>query len=271
VFLLYVDESGDLGAEANHFALGAVALYESDLETMRRAIAGVVRGHLDEHLRGLELHAHDIRSGSGPWRAIARQPKDGLLRDIPRLLSRFRPRSGNPYALFGVARAPGAVPQADPMERCFEELFLRFTEMLVRHGQDSAGIVVADEAKYEKLLQPIVTGWREAGTRGGQLQRLRRLAEVPLFVDSKATRLIQMADFVAHFVNRYYNAQDATLLAMLPAFDTNGGVMHGLVHLVSQHHFCPCPPCMSRSTAAKAKAIQDRRALQPASGAAVPR
>jgi uncharacterized protein DUF3800 len=253
VILLYVDESGQLGSHTHHFALGGVAVHEADLERLRRAIAGVVRRRLDEHLRGLELHAQRIRTGSGPWGSIARQPKEALLREIPRLLGRFGSETSHPYGLFAVAQAPGAVPQADPMERCFEELFLRFTAMLVRDSQETVGIVVADEAKYEKLLQPVANSWRAVGTRGGRLQRLSRLAEVPLFADSKAARLLQMADFVAHFVYRYYNAGDKTMLSMLNAFDRDGGVIHGLVHLVPHRFFCPCPPCMSRATAAKRK------------------
>jgi hypothetical protein len=254
LILLYVDESGKLATKGEYFVLGGVAVHESDLDPLRRRIEGVVRRHLLEHQRGLELHAQSIRAGSGPWGRIPKEAKQGLLRDIPRLLGSFTSGADHPYALFGVARAPGAVPLADPMERCFEELFLRFTEMMVRHsrtGEESVGIVVADEAKYEKLLQPIVNVWREVGTRGGRLQRLRRLVEVPLFVDSKATRLIQMADFVAHAVYRNYTASDDTLLtSMVPAFDTEHDIIHGLVHLVRFHGACPCRACVSRATAA---------------------
>jgi hypothetical protein len=59
------------------------------------------------------------------------------------------------------------------------------------------GIVVADKARYESTLQPVVGQWRDIGTR---FARLTRLVEVPLFVDSKAARLVQAADLVAHAV-----------------------------------------------------------------------
>jgi hypothetical protein len=38
---------------------------------------------------------------------------------------------------------------------------------------------------------------------------------------------------------------------MLGAFDTEGGVIHGLVHLVRDYRRCPCPACVSRATAAR--------------------
>ena len=84
---------------------------------------------------------------------------------------------------FAVARAPQAVPVADPLERSFEELLLRFTQMLIRISRDGApemGLVIADQARYEGTLQPIVQRWQwTVGTRFGPLTRL---AEVPLFM-----------------------------------------------------------------------------------------
>jgi len=108
-----------------------------------------------------------------------------------------------------------------------------------------ADIVIADEAKYENVLQPIVRDWREEGTR---FKRLSRIVEVPLFVDSSATELIQVADYVAHAVYRSYHAGDDDLLArMARAFDRSDGKLHGLVHLTPDHRTCACRACMSRN------------------------
>ncbi|MGN6231165.1 MAG: DUF3800 domain-containing protein [Trinickia sp.] len=38
---------------------------------------------------------------------------------------------------------------------------------------------------------------------------MRNLAEVPLFLDSKASRLIQMADIVAYWIFRYFQSGDS--------------------------------------------------------------
>jgi len=64
--------------------------------------------------------------------------------------------------------------------------------------------------------------------------------------------MTQAADFVVHAVYRHYAAGDSSLVApMLRAFDTEGGVIHGLVHLVRDYRRCPCPACVSRATAAQ--------------------
>lgn len=250
MILLYIDESGSLDDPNDHFVVGGLAVHETDVRALNRSMDSIAARHLDEHLRHLELHAQWIRTGKGAWGRIPRQSKQGILNDVPRLLGRYGGHHGN--ALFAVARAPQAVPTADPLERTFEELLLRFTQMLIRLGRagdENLGIVIADEAKYEGILQPLVQRWRTSGTR---FARLTRLAEVPLFIDSKATRLTQAADFVAHAVYRHYAAGDSALLSpMLGSFDTDGGVLHGFVHLVRDYRRCPCPPCISRATAAR--------------------
>ncbi|HZT44657.1 MAG TPA: DUF3800 domain-containing protein [Gaiellaceae bacterium] len=250
MILLYLDESGSLDNPNEHFVVGGLAVHESDVRSLNRTIDAVARRHLAPHLQQLELHAQWIRAGKGPWGRVPRPVKESLLRDVPGVLGRLAGNHG--YALFAVARAPGAVPAADPLERSFEELLLRFTQMLIRLGRagdEQLGLVIADKAKYELVLQPVVQRWRTSGTR---FVRLTRLAEVPLFIDSRSTRLTQAADFVAHAVYRHYQAGDGSLLArMLPAFDTEGGVLHGLVHLVRDYRRCPCPACVSRVTAVR--------------------
>ena len=244
MLLLYVDESGSLDNPDDHFVVGGVAVHESQTEHVRRRVEVAVARNV--RARGLELHAQHIRTGKGPWGRIPREPRDGLLRDIPRLLGTLggRPNGG----IFAVVWSPGAVPGIDPLERSYEELLLRFTQMLVRRsnaGDIEYGLVVADRAKYEGIVQPIVERWRDTGTR---FARLRRLSEVPLFIDSAASRLVQLADFVAHGVYRQYHAGDASLFGpLLPAFDNQNGVMHGLVHLTPRHRTCPCPACVTRA------------------------
>ncbi len=272
MILLYLDESGSLDNPNEHFVVGGLAIHEADLAVLRRRIEIIVKRNLLEHQQKWELHAQPMRTGHGPWGVLPQANKQALLREIPALLGGFKSPHGHPYGLFATVKAPNAVPNADPLERTFEEVLLRFHEMLIRTGtrtEPQMGIVVADEAKYEKILQPLVERWRDVGTRQGLLKRLARLVEVPLFVDSRATRLIQMADFVAHAVFRSYNTGDDSLFTpLLAGFDTREGVLHGLVHLTPRIRSCPCPACVSRRTAAEIHAT--RRSTQVASSPKAP-
>jgi hypothetical protein len=118
---------------------------DGEIRAITRLVERDMARHLDEHLRGIELHAQHIRKGKGPWRSVPPRVKSGVLQSVSETLGRFSAPQG--CALFGVVRAPGAVPSARPLERCFEELFLRFTLMLRRieaSPGEEMGLVIAD-------------------------------------------------------------------------------------------------------------------------------
>jgi Protein of unknown function (DUF3800) len=58
---------------------------------------------------------------------------------------------------------------------------------------------------------------------------LTSLIKVPLFLDSKASRLIQLADLIAYAVFRHFEKGDNRFFPIIePRFDSEGGVVHGL-------------------------------------------
>ena len=86
--------------------------------------------------------------------------------------------------------------------------------------------------------------FRSLGTQWGVV---RNLAETPLFVDSRASRCVQLADHVAYAVFRRYHAGDTSYFDLIaPRFDTHENVMHGLSHKQTKDPNCMCPACMSR-------------------------
>jgi len=142
-------------------------------------------------------------------------------------------------------------PHHDPFERAYEDFFARcngFLGRLASRGDRHRCIAIADRSRLEPFVQRFMRSWREEGaSTGAAIGPMTAYAEVPLFVDSAASRLVQLADFVAHWVYRAYEAGDAGVLdRMLPAFDADGGRKHGLVHLVGRYRECQCAARMSR-------------------------
>lgn len=83
------------------------------------------------------------------------------------------------------------------------------------------------------------------GTRWGNL---RNLAETPLFVDSPASRLIQIADLLTWAVWRRYEQGDARYFDRVAGrFDAEGGVIHGLIHFEPQAEEGVYPAYQSRT------------------------
>ena len=59
--------------------------------------------------------------------------------------------------------------------------------------------------------------------------RTNNYAEVPVFLDSRASRLIQLADLVAFSLYRNFEHNDSSFYDVIEnCFDTYGGVVHGL-------------------------------------------
>lgn len=109
-------------------------------------------------------------------------------------------------------------------------------------------MMLLDQSAYETPLQTLARDFRRLGTRWGGVHQI---AEVPVFVNSAASRLVQMADHVAYATFRRYHAKDAQYFDIIcPKFDSVDNVVHGLSHKNLEIHNCMCPACLSRRVSA---------------------
>jgi hypothetical protein len=157
------------------------------------------------------------------------------------------------HAYPGIVIFAGAIhkksfPSDDPFMKAFEDLSSRFDMFLQRnlandYGQK--GLIILDKSSHENILQNLATTFRERGNRWGNY--LRNICEVPLFIDSKASRIIQLADHISYAVFRRYNAGDLTYFNCIEGrFDQNDGIIHGLTHWQTYNPRCTCPACITR-------------------------
>ena len=109
--------------------------------------------------------------------------------------------------LFGIPMHKASFASDHPMQKSCEEMaghFDRYLENLEiekpQYGKQR-GLMIFDQSKHEKTVQALMAQYR---TTGASFGRIKRLAEVPLFTDSKITRMLQLADFVAYAIFRYY-------------------------------------------------------------------
>ena len=97
--------------------------------------------------------------------------------------------------------------------------------------------------------QPVPRSMRydEFRTLGTRWKVIRNIPEVPLFVDSHASRAVQLADHIAYAVYRRYEAKDTSFLDVIASrFDEEGGVIHGLAHKQTIDPDCRCLACATR-------------------------
>lgn len=248
--LLYVDDSGSVGnATEEYFILGGVAVFERGIYHVIQALDKVVTDfNLGGNALDVELHGTDIYNGrSDPWRSIKRAEREKMIAAALAVVKAQR----SALRLFGVAVSKAQIAPRDPVEFAFEEICNRFNLFLARSnnreshsGNAQRGLVIMDEMRHEQPLQSLARHFRVNGTRWGAL---RNMAEVPLFVDSRASRLVQLADLVAYALWRKYAHQDGRFFdPLIPFFDSEGGVIHGLVHHKPRSLQCYCPACLTR-------------------------
>lgn len=68
-----------------------------------------------------------------------------------------------------------------------------------RRGDTQRGMIIFDKSTKETTIQGLAREFKAIGHQWGVL---RNMAEVPSFMDSRASRLIQLADLVAYSVFR---------------------------------------------------------------------
>jgi hypothetical protein len=247
MYLLYIDESGNPDDPADrYFVIGGVAVFERVTFYLSRDLERLQ----DTRLPGVppvEFHAAPIRSGTGFWRPIDLAVRNQLLDDIGQTIARAN-QSG--LSLFAaIVEKDAHVHGEDAVKLATEQVCKRFDTFLTRrfkeHDDPQRGLIIFAESHYQKRAKVWVRGFRELGTQWGILNNL---SDIPSFARTKETRLLQLADFVAHAVFLLYERRNPTLAKMvIDRMDQKDGVLHGLVHCSNtKGRTCDCPACFSR-------------------------
>lgn len=136
----------------------------------------------------------------------------------------------------------------DAVARATEDVCRRFDLLLQRHYHDfddpQRGLIIFSEGRFDARTRIWVRGFHQRGTTWGAINNL---ADIPYFASPVESRLLQLADLVAHAVWLLYEKRNASLVrSLLPHFDCHDGVLHGLAHIRARQDPCDCPACLSR-------------------------
>ena len=243
--LLYLDDSGSAdNPNEEYLVLGGVSVFEAQAHWFTQQLDNLAQTIDPSDPHGVEFHASEIFGRRNhPWRGMDRDEAQGIIKAVLTILR----DSYDSARVFACAVHKASYPDRDPMELAFEDLCSRFDMYLNRlrgAGDRQRGLLILDESAHMTTLQRMAREFRTLGTRWGVI---RNLADTPLFIDSRASRLVQVADHVAYAVFRRYNARDANYMDIMSAkFDTVDGVLHGLSHKQRHDARCMCIACLSR-------------------------
>ncbi|MCG3198834.1 MAG: hypothetical protein GHCLOJNM_03341 [bacterium] len=247
MYLLYLDESGNENDPKDRcFVLGGIALFERQTYFLTREIEELHKRHFPGR-QPVHFHASEIRSGRDFWRKVQPETRERVLADLCTLVERS-PSKGR--ALFAaVVEKSDVLYGEDAVEKATEEICRRFDIFLQRHyhhrNEAQRGLIIFSEGRFDARAKIWVRGFHQRGTRWGAINNL---ADIPYFAPMRESRLLQVADLVAHSIWLLYERRDPSLAKrLMKSFDSTDGILHGLVHVRSDpESVCECPACHSR-------------------------
>ena len=204
--LLYLDESGDpYDPNTNFFVLAGVAVFERSTHWLESQIDPIAARFNPQDPSAIEFHGSPMFSGKDDWTGLPPTTRVQALVDVLSLLQLPQLK----LRVFACVIEKSTMSRDKILETAFEAVAHQFDQYLAdmwgRKRDAQRGLVICDKASYEQKLQALSSLFKR---QGHQLGRLRNFAEVPLFLDSRASRLIQMADLVAYWIFRYHQSKD---------------------------------------------------------------
>lgn len=223
--LLYIDESGDPhDPNLEWFVLAGYSIFERHTWHLAQEL-GRIAAEIEERVgQRVELHASELRSRRN-FPEYSREERDDLLLRSLQVVS-----DCHSVRVFVVAIQKGSLDLEDPLEYAIEQMAHRFDNSLRRffltRSDRQRGVIIFDNKPGQKDIQNRLDLYR---TEGHAYGTLRNLAEVPFFLDSKASRLMQAADLVAYAAFRHYQSSDSRFWDVIKQrVDAADGVEHGL-------------------------------------------
>ena len=243
--LLYLDDAGSAdNKNEQYIVLGGLSVFEAQASFLTNELDQLAESISPANPQDVEFHASEIFARrEHPWNKMSKEEAQGVIKAVLQVIA----KSYDSACVFACAIHKASYPNTDLIEHSFEDLCSRFDRYLARlrlDGGRQRGLIILDESSHETTLQNLTKDFRTLGTKWGVI---RNLADTPFFVNSKASRIVQLADHVAYAVFRRYNASDTQYFDFIASkFDSAEGVVHGLVHKQTINPNCMCPGSLSR-------------------------
>jgi hypothetical protein len=226
MYLLYSDESGTYrDPNQGYFVLAGFCVFERQGYWISQELEKIAARFDPADSANVELHGNPMKTGKGIYRRFPPTDRITAMKDALKIFADSHPSN----RIFVIAVRKTVISPLDPVEFAFEQLASRFDQYLGRlHRENDTqrGIIIFDKSTYETTIQSLATDFRTVGHKWGVLYNL---SEVPLFLDSRASRLIQLADLIAYSAFQKFEHGDDQFYSIVESkIDADGGIVHGL-------------------------------------------
>lgn len=249
MYLLYLDESGDANSwnSQQHFVLAGCAVFESAIWRIAEEFDRIEQNYAQHfQQRPVAFHATDLKRGKKDFKWISTPVLTQMMHDVYDSISSFHFPEMVLFAT--VIHRTKAQSEAQVIHDTFQDICSRFNILLTRlynADKPNKGLLVIDQA-HKAHYRSLIADFRSSGTRYGQINNI---VDIPYFAERYDTRMLQVADFCAYAVFRYYERNDRTYFdKLLESFDRTapGGNPEGLKHIIDRDQSCTCEACSFR-------------------------
>jgi len=211
--LLYLDESGSVAdAGQRYFVLAGLSVFERSTHWIEQELNQIALRFAPDpnHPYDIELHASPMRNGRAGWRAHPVASRLQALKDALASVPRHHPRD---VRLFAAVLCKQNFSGQDIAQEAFTQVCSRFDLFLMRlyhnRSDKQRGLILFDKSSTEARIQTLARDFKYSGNQYGLI---RNYAEVPVFLDSRASRLIQLSDADSVCALQAFRAQRFTIL-----------------------------------------------------------
>jgi hypothetical protein len=247
MYFLYLDDSGSPGnTTEEYFVLAGLCIHVDSIWWLNNKLNSIASELDKTNPNSIEFHAAECWRGHiEPWKSMKQNERKELLKRVLNTMEQAHPGT---LFIFGCAIHKKSFRREEYISMAFEDISSKFNLFVEHHpikDQDQKGVIIIDKSGYELGLQSLARDINQTGNRWGK--KLFGICEVPLFVDSRASRLIQLADHIAYSIFRRYESGDLNYFNCIESkFENYEGKIQGLSHYHHLKKACTCPSCLSR-------------------------
>ncbi len=231
--LFYADESGT-DVQLSYFVWGGVSVPDRQTRFIDADLSAVAQrfrpADTDDDRQAPTLNASAMHTGKGVWRKVNRTAARQAIKDALQLAVADRQKYG--VRLFVAAIERKRLTQnRNPANLAFEQLTTRFDYMLGRLNRredhpPERGLVLLNAASLMAKHQTLARQLSDVGYSSGAI---KNLAEVPVALNRRNSRTLQLGGLVAYAVHRHFEHNDSQYFDLIKhCFDRDERQRYGL-------------------------------------------
>lgn len=223
MYLLYLGSSG--GAGARHSILAGISVFERQSYWIAQELDRIAGRFAPGSPQDVVLSGQAMATGAGMWAAHPLELRRAALEDTLRAFA----NSHISNRLFASIIRTASEGASELFAVAHEQIVGRFDyylQRMHRSGDTQRGVIIFSQPE---LIELAVPGGRHALASGAHRAIIRNLAEAPLLIDPRSSRLAQLSDVVTFALTSAYEDGDQSLAALIAnRFDMEAGVVQSL-------------------------------------------